>query len=157
MSVACIYKIFCLDERIKDIYIGSSYNIIKRMNNHKSDCNNKMSLCYNYPVYKFIRENGGIYNYNVEVIEILDDNISWFDMKKREQEYIDMIKPSLNRYRSYITDAERILYRSLYYRLNKSRINARRHKKINCMCGGKYTVNNKSQHLKTKKHKRLCR
>ena len=125
------------------------------MNNHKSDCNNMMSLCYNYPVYQFIRNNGGIHKFNVEVIEILDDDIGWHAMKKIEQNYINMFKPVLNRYRSYISDEDRKLYRSLYYRLNKIRINKRRNKKINCICGGKYTINNKSQHYKTKRHKQL--
>ena len=39
-----------------------------------------------------------------------------------------------------------------YYNTNKSIILAKKHEKINCICGGKYTIGNKHIHFKTKIH-----
>ena len=36
-----IYKIVCNDPNITDCYIGSTTNIVKRRQSHKSACNNK--------------------------------------------------------------------------------------------------------------------
>lgn len=38
-----------------------------------------------------------------------------------------------------------------YYKNNKTRLS----KKYECECGGRYTILNKSQHLKTQKHKKF--
>lgn len=39
-----------------------------------------------------------------------------------------------------------------YYEANKEQINQKRSQKIDCECGGKYTLRNRSKHMKTKKH-----
>ena len=43
-------------------------------------------------------------------------------------------------------------YDSKYYETNKSKILERLNEKFNCECGGKYTFQHKSRHMKTKKH-----
>jgi DNA repair exonuclease SbcCD ATPase subunit len=46
-------------------------------------------------------------------------------------------------------------YKKQYYTKNSDKINARRSVKHNCdVCGGKYTLSNKSQHYKTKTHQK---
>ena len=54
-----IYKNGC------ENYIGSTVNYRKRKNYHKSCCNNEKSINYNFPVYKYIRENGGREDWNM--------------------------------------------------------------------------------------------
>ncbi len=68
-SKCSMYRIVCKDIEIKEVYIGQSSNLIKRRNKHKSCCNNPKCKSYNYPVYKFIRENGGFDNWEVILIE----------------------------------------------------------------------------------------
>ena len=52
-----IYKIYCKDTNIQDIYIGSTYNFKLRYYTHKNNCININNKKYNYRVYKFIRDN----------------------------------------------------------------------------------------------------
>ena len=54
-----IYQIYCEDEDIKDIYIGSTKNYVNRQRNQGSSCNNEICKDFSLPVYKFIRNNGG--------------------------------------------------------------------------------------------------
>ena len=58
-SNTIIYKIVCNDPNITDCYVGSTTNIVKRRQSHKSVCNNENSKLFNFYVYQFIRENGG--------------------------------------------------------------------------------------------------
>ena len=44
------------------------------------------------------------------------------------------------------------LYSKNYYRLNRDKILKKSKIKFDCKCGGRYTKNHKSMHLKTKKH-----
>lgn len=94
---AVIYKICCKDENVKEIYVGSSVNFNKRKSSHKSDCNNENSLKYNYNVYKYIRENGGWANFNIIIIENVNDCIDLKALHKKEREYIELLNASLNR------------------------------------------------------------
>jgi hypothetical protein len=64
-----IYKICCKDENIKDVYVGSSCSHTSRKSSHKSNCNNKNSREYNYPVYRYIRDNGGWENWQFVLLE----------------------------------------------------------------------------------------
>ena len=40
-SKSMIYKLCCKDVNIKEIYVGSTTNLIKRKYQHKADCYNK--------------------------------------------------------------------------------------------------------------------
>ena len=64
-----IYKLCCKNPEIKEIYVGSTTNFIKRKYKHKSACNNVKDKDYNYNIYKYIRENGGFSNWDMIEIE----------------------------------------------------------------------------------------
>ena len=68
-SKALIYKIVCNDLKIKECYYGSTTDFIKRKCQHKTSCNNSNSKKYNYPVYQFIRENGGWDNWKMVLVK----------------------------------------------------------------------------------------
>ena len=83
---ACIYKICCKDPNIKDVYIGSTCNLIRRRAEHKSYCYNKKNSKYILPVYRFIRDHGGWDNWIV--LKIKDtpcDNKDELRLKEREE------------------------------------------------------------------------
>jgi group I intron endonuclease len=84
----CVYKIYCKDTDITDEYVGSCKDIYKRIHNHKSHTKTKKKSC---AIHNFIRENGGWDNWDYKILELCDD-----DMRTKEQEYIDLLKPSLN-------------------------------------------------------------
>ena len=67
-SNSVIYKLVCKDISVREIYIGSSYDINDRKSKHMSSCNNTNDDHYNTPVYKFIREYGGWSNWEIVVL-----------------------------------------------------------------------------------------
>jgi len=108
-----IYKICCKDHNIKDIYIGSTTNMVKRRSAHKSNCNNENRRQHNLYVYEFIREHGGWNNWNMILVEKYPcvDNM---ELVKRERYWYDELKASLNLRRPHRSDEERIKYHIEY-------------------------------------------
>lgn len=86
-----IYKIFCKDPEIKEFYIGSTLNLHSRMIVHKHHCKIKNTI-----LHTFIRENGGWSNFTVEVLETFSCESS-VEKRIKEREYMDLLKPSLNK------------------------------------------------------------
>jgi len=96
--MAVVYKISCLDESVKECYIGSTTDFKTRMRQHNNSCNNENSNKYKYnqPLYKFIRENGGWGAWKMTIIDSLtttDKN----EKEKCERKYIEEQEFSLNK------------------------------------------------------------
>jgi len=89
-----IYKIICNDESIKDIYVGSTTNIIKRVYLHKSICNRTKGNGFR-KVYDTINQNGGWSNWSVIEIEKYPCS-NTKEARIREQYWYDMLNPVLN-------------------------------------------------------------
>ena len=127
MSV--IYKIYCLDENIKDCYIGSTNDLIRRISEHKKNCNNINSRNYNFKVYNFIRANGGYINWDFEILETFN-TIDKQDLFKIEGQYIKNNYSNLNSkvagrtHQEYYEDNKKHLqtYYKNYYEDNKQQI-----------------------------------
>lgn len=151
-SKCVIYKLQCNDREIKEIYVGSTCNINRRKNEHKSCCNNENSKNYNSNVYKFIRENGNWENWEMIPIEKYPckDKIEKFI---RERYFYDKLKATLNTInpnRNYKERRQRIETKEQIRKTERER-----YKKlipINCECGGKYKKVNKWKHERTKIH-----
>ena len=89
-SKCVIYKIFCKDENIKDIYIGHTTNFSVRKSLHKFYCIRKQTKLYN-----FIQINGGFDNWNMVEIEKYACS-NKYEALKKERELIDFYNSSLN-------------------------------------------------------------
>ena len=158
-----IYKLYCLDDNIKECYIGSSWDMKVRMVRHKSSCTNINNPKYNYKVYRFIRANGNWSNWDYEyyMVNVIDKT----DLGMKEQDrmnieinillngrraYTDRTEYNKQRHKQYRIDNKESLkqYNKQYRIDNKETLN----KKYNCECGGKYIKGNKSKHLRTPKH-----
>ncbi len=101
--IGIIYKLYC--DGIKDFYIGSSFDMKVRKQQHKTKCNNPKLKEYNRKVYQYIRENGGFDNWKFEILvekEFENKNA----LRIKEQECLKLFKPSLNSYNSYRTEEE---------------------------------------------------
>jgi len=173
-SKTVIYKIFCKDLNITDIYIGSTTDFNKRKNQHKNDCNNENYRKYNIKLYQFIRNNGGWDNFEMIIVEEYSCN-SKLEAEIKERYFIEELKSNLNciiptrSKKEYYQDKKKIIkevhkeyylnnkekikevqkeYYKKYYENNKDKIL----EKFNCECGGYYTKPNKNRHLKTKIH-----
>jgi hypothetical protein len=94
-SNTIIYKIYCNDIKITDIYVGHTTNFIKRKYQHKCLCNTSSKL----RIYNVIRENGGWDNWSM--IEIAKYNCQdATEARIREQEHYDLLKHTLNSVKS---------------------------------------------------------
>ena len=98
-SNTIIYKIYCNDDSISDVYVGHTTNFYVRKYHHKNACN---ALKHNYKIYKTIRENGGWDNWNM--VEIANYNCkNSTEARIKEQQHYEELKPSLNCCSPYAT------------------------------------------------------
>ena len=89
-----IYKIVCNDTNIKNVYIGSTTNFRIRKQQHKTSCNNENSSKHNYPLYMFIRNNGGWNNWDMILVNYVPCDTK-LELHKIEREYIETIDSNL--------------------------------------------------------------
>ena len=68
-SNTIIYKIFCKDTSITELYVGHTTNFVQRKHLHKQNCINKNSLSYRCKLYEVIRNNGGWDNWRMEIVD----------------------------------------------------------------------------------------
>jgi len=120
------------------MYVGSSVNIYGRIAHHKY-----LSKSSNCPVYKYIRENGGWSEVEVN-IHFYSYHLGKADATAMEKIFMDVINPSLNRNRVHVNlnkkEYDKLRYQSL--------------KKIICPCCNKtMTPNNLKTHKRTKRYK----
>ena len=140
-----IYKITC--EESKLVYYGSSVqSLSKRLSQHKE---NKHLKKYKTNLMT---------NPKIHLIENFPCNTK-AELETRERyfiqnnECINKIIPTRSQKEYYEDNKEIRKQQSKEYRnKNKEEISLRRSFKINCECGGKYTLLNKSAHSRTKKH-----
>lgn len=112
-------------------YVGSTTSFIKRKSQHKTVCNNVNSKDHNFPIYKFIRDNGGWDEFKMVLIEYYKCNDS-NELEAREQHWINEFKTYLllnSNYASrtnkqyYIDNKKEIAIKALKYnRDNKEAI-----------------------------------
>ena len=135
-----VYKLFNPD--CTEFYIGSTKNMKNRKECHKYCCTNENSPKYNLKVYQYIRDHGGYSSWSYEILEHITTSINRYELRDLERKAIEDMKPSLN---CEIPNRTKEEYRQdNYLKINE---------KVNCICGGKYTMKHKATHMKTKKHR----
>lgn len=113
-----IYKIYCKNETIKDIYIGHTTCFLQRYRLHKSNCNVESSKGYNYKIYKIIRENGGWDNWDMIIIEKYPcENVE--QARERERYWIEKESATMN---IAIPNRSKKEYSQIYNIVNKEKI-----------------------------------
>ena len=100
------YKIVCRDLNIQYFYIGHTTDFKTRKGCHKRVCNNPNDKNHNMPLYKFIRDNEGWENFDMIWLETQNYQTSK-EARKREQDLITELKPSLNSMKAYTSEEER--------------------------------------------------
>ena len=154
-----VYKLVSKDINVKECYVGSTGNITKRKNCHKSACNNVKKRSYNYRVYQYIRANSGFENWDIIVLETVQYNEK-YELKAHERRHMETIGATLNSATPNRTQAEWCednaeyvqQQHKQYYQDNAKKLKQKANQKHECECGGKYTHQNKERHAKTKKH-----
>jgi hypothetical protein len=129
-----IYKIVVGEK----IYIGSTkLKLCQRQSQHNQGLRNPNSKDYNYLLYKFCREHN-VEKIICQLIETVDNE----NIRIKEQEYMNMLDPSLNRHRAFQTEEQKIEQQKDYMK-KKNKI------KSNCPeCGMLMIKNNIKQHIR---------
>ena len=109
-----IYKLVSDDIEIKECYVGSTINFIRRKHQHKNCCNNETYHNYNQYVYQFIRDNGGWLSFSMIQIEEFKFNTR-NELNSRERYWIEQLQAKLNKSIPTRTNKE-------YYIHNKDKI-----------------------------------
>ena len=127
-----IYKI----EVGEECYIGSTKNINMRQSSHNQALNKPNHKDYNIPFYRFCREHN-VKKIICEKVEQVEDN----NIKIKEQEYINNLKPILNSNRVYQTEEERQEQKKMLNKKHNSR-------KSNCpICNKEMLKHNIKRHV----------
>lgn len=97
-----IYKIYCKDETIKDLYVGHTTNFIQRKYIHKQACNN---LDNKLKIYNAIRFNGGWENW--DMVEIAKYNCKdATEARIKEHQHYNELNASLNSCPPYVDNKQ---------------------------------------------------
>jgi hypothetical protein len=118
-----IYKIFCKDTIITDLYVGRSCDPVRRKYQHKLGCGN-----INNYLYCFINKNGGWVNWNFEIIESFPC-INSIDASNRETFWINELMATLNINGVFEENSVNKEYKRKWYFENKPKIQAHRIKR----------------------------
>lgn len=94
-SNTIIYKIYCKDNNVTDLYVGHTINFVQRKHAHKQGCNNAKSANYSCKLYNTIRQHGGWSNWTMEIIAFYNC-IDLSDARKKEQEHFILLNATLN-------------------------------------------------------------
>ena len=121
-----IYKICCDD--CEEVYVGSTRAYARRKNQHKSDCNNSNSKCYNHLKYQTIRANGGWNNWRMVPIEELQ-NVSKREAEIKEEQWRVNLNSILNMKKSSRGEISVSDYQKEYKLLNANKIKENRTKR----------------------------
>jgi len=154
-----IYKLCCTDPTITEVYVGSTTNFRKRKNQHKECCTNASSKKHGYPVYNYIRENGGWDNWDmVQVAEVNAKDKR--ELHATERRYVEQLGATLNRQvptktrkQSYHDNRDKIVaHVKQYYQDHKAERRAYLDAVIECECGLTSTRSHMSRHKRTQRH-----
>lgn len=105
------------DEAI--IYIGYTTDFYKRKITHRSACKCESNVGYNSPIYKYIRENGGIDKYEFIVLEESNDDIRFKENEYTEKYGLDNLLNALGGN----TGLSAKEYRKNYYKERRDKYN----------------------------------
>ena len=143
----CVYKLKCRDTTITEFYIGSSMDFHQRKRTHKYRSTSLNCKEYCSPLYMFINVNGGIDNWEFEIIKEYKF-ITEEELNINEQYYLDLLNPHLNSYNAIGVDIEKHKECKIQYYKTDKYINSRKIR-VNCpQCGKEMIKNNMSRHLK---------
>lgn len=97
-SNTIIYKIYCKDSNVTDIYVGHTTNFRQRKSQHKLACN---KLDNSYKIYDVINQNGGWDNW--DMVELAKYNCKdATEARIKEQHHYELLNASLNCYPPYV-------------------------------------------------------
>ena len=156
----CFYKIVCKDLAVSDLYVGHTTDFVNRKSEHKRNATNSRRRAFNYPLYKFIRDDGEWDNFDMILIDRCKC-VDALDARKKEREYIELLNATLNSHipnrtkTEYYVDRREYTLNKVkeYYEQNTKKCKEWKNDVKKCECGFTYTNANKARHERSLIHK----
>ena len=102
------YKWIHISKDLEDLcYVGSTANITRRKQEHKCCCNNPNHKQHNKLLYEKMREYGGFENFKMVILGTAEQ-ITKREAQAIEEQYRVAERATLNKYRCYIADEQKI-------------------------------------------------
>ncbi len=158
-SKCMFYRLVCRDITVTEVYVGHTTNEVDRRRCHKKACYNEKDKAYNYFVYRFIRDHGGWENWQLIIHEKLPVK-DIYEAVLRERFWTEYYMATLN---STVPGRTKSEYGAKWHTEHREERNQRSavwnaanadrmREKHTCACGGKYTTQSRSRHIKSKIH-----
>jgi len=119
-----IYKIVCKDPKIKDCYVGSTCNWIRRKSQHKHAVNFESNKGHNEKKAIIIRENGGWNNWEMVLIENFPCEND-LQARSKEREWLEKLGATMNSCSPTISQEEKKQYIIKYCEEHREELNAK--------------------------------
>jgi len=146
-----IYRIYCKDGGINECYIGSTMNFKIRKRSHVNKCKDVNGREYNKKIYQTIRDNGGIENFDFEILETLEACNKDL-LHQKENEWISKYENNLNEIKPHLFKSKKE-YDRVYNSKNTLERKERHSQKITCdVCNRTFRYDTKWRHLKSVIH-----
>jgi predicted GIY-YIG superfamily endonuclease len=147
--MSCIYKVSSKDITITESYIGKTQNVEKRWREHKSASKGK-NICH-IRLYDFINKNGGIDNWDFQILEAFE--WEYEVARQKERFWYEKTQPKLNDKHPGLSKKES---QDLSDLRNSESRDLQRHEhrveKIICECGMTISRGSRTEHLKRGRH-----
>lgn len=157
-----IYKIHSTNpDTAPKVYIGSTTHFRRRKCAHKTSCINESDRCYNYPVYRYIRDHGGWNEWFVTQVKEYPCN-SKRELEAEERRVmleigfehcLNKIQPTRTKQEYYEQNKEQL---KQHYEQNKERLKQKYDNapRVRCAyCDRSYHKTNMLKHTKTERHR----
>jgi hypothetical protein len=155
-SQSTIYHIRRIETK-EVVYVGSSCAFKQRPSTHKHSCCCENDNGYNYPVYVYIREQGGFDLFEVVPVSFhkLENDIQ---LRIEEQKELDKYPNAFNKRKAYTTKTDSAQYKKEYYKANWEKYKEFRdtHKERQSQEHKKWWEANKERWAQKKKEKVEC-
>jgi len=99
-----IYWITCNNTNIKDSYVGHTTDYENRYSRHKNSCNDVTNTIR---LYETIRQNDGWENWNMTILEKMNEETTFEEAREREEHYRIGLQATLNTNRCYVDETEK--------------------------------------------------
>ena len=149
-SNTLIYKIYCKDPVINDVYVGHTTNFVQRKFSHKQG-----ALHSSNKLYDTIRNNGGWANWKMDIVAFFDCQ-DLREARQKEQEYFLSCKATLNSIEPFPTPKDVVIKNPNIVVDENVNVNVTKKKFVCEKCEfSSFKISEWERHIVTSKHKRL--
>ena len=152
MPAYTIYKIFCRNPTVADVYVGHTSDFVKRKLQHRHIVSSPLDQSYHLKVYQSIRANGGWTNWDAVPIEtcLLETRDA---ARVRERYWAEQLNATLNSVRPICHRDDLLAGKKNSYQRCREKILKTKSIVVVCDCGVSVSRGKLARHRRSLIHK----